>query len=194
LISRKKISNVLLLQTLCGIIGRKVLLPIEIVVFSKRGEGMSTGMIQISGLILIFVIMYMLMIRPQKKKERAVNEMRSSLKAGDEVVTIGGIKGKVVSVKDSYVTIAVGADKAKFDIMKWGISKVEGAPTPAQKKTAKEEAAKEEEKPAKKPKKLGAAKEEAPAAEAATEAAAEAPAPVEADAEVEVSDDEKADE
>jgi preprotein translocase subunit YajC len=68
--------------------------------------------------------MYFLLIRPQKKKERAVNQMRSNIKVGDEIITIGGICGKVVKVKDETIVIQVGAEKLKFEVMKWAVSKV----------------------------------------------------------------------
>ncbi|QHI73679.1 preprotein translocase subunit YajC [Aminipila terrae] len=74
--------------------------------------------------VLLIVIMYFLLIRPQKKKEKTVNEMRNSIKAGDEIITIGGICGKVVKVKDETIVIQVGAEKLKFEMMKWSISKV----------------------------------------------------------------------
>jgi preprotein translocase YajC subunit len=79
--------------------------------------------------------MYFLMIRPQKKREREINTMRNSVKAGDEVITIGGIRGKIVKAreKEDVLTIQVGADKVKFDVMRWAISKVETA-APAQEK------------------------------------------------------------
>ncbi len=87
-------------------------------------------------LILLIVIMYFLLIRPQKKKEKAVTAMRNSIKVGDEVVTIGGIFGKIVKTKDETLTIQVGADKTKFEIMRWAVSKVvtdEAAPSPSKK-------------------------------------------------------------
>nr|WP_315019535.1 preprotein translocase subunit YajC [uncultured Aminipila sp.] len=75
-------------------------------------------------LVLLILIMYFLLIRPQKKKEKAVNEMRSNIKAGDEIITIGGICGKVVKVKEETIVIQVGAEKLKFEMMKWSVSKV----------------------------------------------------------------------
>ena len=58
-------------------------------------------------LILMFVVMYFLMIRPQQKKAREQREMMDALAKGDEVVTAGGILGKVANVKDTYVTLEV---------------------------------------------------------------------------------------
>ncbi|MBE6033832.1 MAG: preprotein translocase subunit YajC [Clostridiales bacterium] len=79
---------------------------------------------QLLPLVLLILIMYFLLIRPQKKKERAVNEMRSNIKVGDEIITIGGICGKVVKVKEETIVIQVGAEKLKFEMMKWSVSKV----------------------------------------------------------------------
>ena len=106
---------------------------------------MNQSTMSILMLVLIIVVMYFLLIRPQKKKEKAINEMRSSIKAGDEIVTIGGICGKIVKTKDESLVIQVGADKVKFEIMRWAVSKVvseSSAPAPA---------AATEEEPAKKP-------------------------------------------
>ena len=77
-------------------------------------------------IILVFVVlMYFLLIKPQKKKDKEVADMRSNIQVGDEIVTIGGIIGKVVKAKDETVVISVGADKTKFEIKKWAISSVE---------------------------------------------------------------------
>jgi preprotein translocase subunit YajC len=75
-------------------------------------------------LLLLIVIMYFMLIRPQKKREREINNMRNAIKVGDEVITIGGICGKIVKTKDEVLTIQVGADRTKFEIMRWAISKV----------------------------------------------------------------------
>lgn len=97
-------------------------------------------------LLLLIVIMYFLMIRPQRKKEKQVTAMRNAIKVGDQVITIGGIRGKIVKTKDDVLTIQVGSDKTKFDIMRWSISKVEN-PSEAPVTKAVEE---EEEAPKKK--------------------------------------------
>ena len=79
---------------------------------------------QIGFLVVFILIMYLLLIRPQKKKEKAINEMRASVQVGDEIVTIGGICAKVVRTRDESLTIEVGADKVKFEIMRWGVSRI----------------------------------------------------------------------
>lgn len=82
---------------------------------------------QLSGLLvpLVFVVIfYFLLIRPQQKREKALKNMRESLKVGNEVVTIGGIVGKIIKVNEESVTIEIGADKTKLVFEKWGIAKV----------------------------------------------------------------------
>jgi len=59
-------------------------------------------------LILVFVIFYFFMIRPQVRKQKELNNYRSSLKKGDKIVTTGGIYGRVTDVKDNTVTVDVG--------------------------------------------------------------------------------------
>jgi preprotein translocase subunit YajC len=61
-------------------------------------------------LILMFVVMYFLMIKPQQKKAKEQRQMMDALAKGDEVVTAGGLLGKVVAVKDTYVTIEIAAN------------------------------------------------------------------------------------
>ena len=69
--------------------------------------GTGGGMNMIMMMVPIFIIMYVLMIRPQKKKEKARKEMISNVKKNDRVVTIGGIHGTVVTVKDNEVILKV---------------------------------------------------------------------------------------
>lgn len=85
---------------------------------------MSKFVVQLVPLVLLLIIMYFLLIRPQKKKEKSINEMRNSVQVGDEIVTIGGICGKVVKTKEDSIVIQVGADKVKFEMMRWSISTV----------------------------------------------------------------------
>ena len=62
---------------------------------------MSTqALIQLMPLVLLIFIMYFLLIRPQKKREKTINQMRNSLKVGDEIITIGGICAKIIKLKD----------------------------------------------------------------------------------------------
>ena len=82
------------------------------------------ALIQLVPLLLLIVVMYFLMIRPQKKKDKQIQDMRKSLQVGDEIVTIGGICGKIVKTKDESFIIQVGADKVKFEMMRWAVSSV----------------------------------------------------------------------
>ena len=78
---------------------------------------MSNTFMAILPLILLLLVMYFLLIRPQKKKEKEINNMRNSIKVGDEIITIGGICAKVVKTKEETLVIQVGADKVKFEVM-----------------------------------------------------------------------------
>ena len=85
---------------------------------------MNSTIITILPLILLIVVMYFLMIRPQKKRERETTAMGNSVQVGDEIVTIGGICGRIVKTKDETIVIQVGSDKVKMEMMRWAISKV----------------------------------------------------------------------
>ena len=74
-----------------------------------------------------FGLMYFLIIRPQNKKNKQLNDLRANLKSGDEVVTIGGMAGKVRSVKDDEIVIEMGPTKTKLTFKKWAISAVENS-------------------------------------------------------------------
>jgi preprotein translocase YajC subunit len=141
---------------------------------------MNQQLLTLMPLILLIVIMYFLLIRPQKKREKEVNSMRNAIKVGDEVITIGGICGKIVKTKDDTLTIQVGADKVKFEIMRWAVSKVVTGEPASTKKTRKEEPAEEKQEAPKKslPKRMMKKSDEAPldetpAAEPAESEAAE---------------------
>jgi preprotein translocase subunit YajC len=78
--------------------------------------GQSNPLVTFLPLILVFVVFYFFMIRPQMKKTKEMNNYRSSLKKGDKVITTGGIYGRVNEVKDNYVVMDVGGDvKLKVD-------------------------------------------------------------------------------
>jgi len=132
-------------------------------------------------ILVMFAAIYFLTIRPQNKRDKEARKMRESLKPGDEIVTIGGIYGKVVRVADDRVIIMVGSEKTKLEMAKSAISQVLTASSgaaPSSSKTKAEEPEKEVSRPTPKTiKKLGAAKE---AAEETAEAAAEAVEKVEA--------------
>ena len=75
-------------------------------------------------MIGMLVLMYFITIRPQQKRQKEEQKMRNNLRVGDELTTIGGIKGRVVSIKDETVTIETGADRSKIQFEKWAIQTV----------------------------------------------------------------------
>lgn len=76
-------------------------------------------------LILMFVVFYFLLIRPQKKKDKKVKEMLAALKTGDRVCTIGGIYGTITNIKDDTIELSVGRDNTKLVFARWAIRNVE---------------------------------------------------------------------
>lgn len=76
-------------------------------------------------IVLLFVAMYFFMIRPQKKQERETNNMRNNLQVGDEITTIGGIIGKIVSIKEETVMIETGHDRTKIRILRTAVRNVD---------------------------------------------------------------------
>lgn len=79
-------------------------------------------MLMIIMMVALFAIMYFVMIRPQKKKQKEEQTMRDSVQVGDEITTIGGIVGRVVTVKEDSLIIETGADRNKMKIMRWAVS------------------------------------------------------------------------
>lgn len=75
----------------------------------------------------LFVVMYFLMIRPQKKKQKEEQNMRDSIQIGDEITTIGGIMGRVVTVKEDSIVLETGADRVKMKMQRWAIQTNETA-------------------------------------------------------------------
>ena len=100
-------------------------------------------------MILMLVVLYFIMIRPQRKKEKADAEMRKNVQVGDEIETVGGIVGIITKVEENTVVIETSSDRCKMRIKKWAIATNVSANEEAK---AKEETAKAE-KPAKKAKK-----------------------------------------
>ena len=83
------------------------------------------GLCNYSGIIMIvllFAVFYFFLIRPQIKKKKKLQEMRTNLQVGDQITTIGGIVGKIVSIKDDMITFETGEDRVRLQIMRWAIS------------------------------------------------------------------------
>ena len=69
-------------------------------------------------------VFYVLIIRPQRKKDKQIRTMRQNLKIGDNITTIGGINGRIVKLSDTTATIEVGSDRTKLSIERWGIRRI----------------------------------------------------------------------
>ena len=72
-------------------------------------------------IVLLFAVFYFFLIRPENKKKKQLQQMRSSLQVGDQITTIGGMVGKVVSIKDDMITFETGEDRVRIQIMRWAI-------------------------------------------------------------------------
>ena len=84
-----------------------------------------SGWISIIMIVAMFVLLYFFMIRPQKKQEKETNAMRNNLVVGDEITTIGGIIGKIVSIKEETCVIETSRDLTRIRILKSAISRVD---------------------------------------------------------------------
>ena len=93
-------------------------------------EAMSTIMM----FAVVILVFYFFVIRPENKKKKAMQEMRDALKVGDKIITIGGIVGEVVHIKDDNIVIETSADRVRMELAKWSISSNETAEKAAAKK------------------------------------------------------------
>ena len=86
------------------------------------GTSAAGGMSSILFLVIISVVFYFFLIRPENKRKKKLTEMRNNISLGDEIVTIGGIMGKVVQVTEDTVTFETGEDRVRLQVTKWAIS------------------------------------------------------------------------
>ena len=73
--------------------------------------------------VVVLVVMYFMLISPQKKREKKMTDMRNSLEIGDGVVTVGGVVGRIVSIKED--TIVIESASSKMRLKRWAVSEVE---------------------------------------------------------------------
>ena len=125
-------------------------------------------------LVVLVLVFYFMLIRPENKRKKQAQAMRDSLKKGDTITTIGGIVGKIVTVKPDTIVIETSEDRVRMELTKWAVSTV-GVQTGEQPETKKKEK-KAEEAPAEEAKEP---KAEAPAEEPAAETAEAAEEPKE---------------
>ncbi len=83
------------------------------------GAGMGGTIIM---LVVMVAVFYFMLIRPENKRKKEAEEMRTSLKVGDKITTIGGIVGTVVNVKDDKFVIETSADQVRIEFAKWALS------------------------------------------------------------------------
>ena len=114
---------------------------------ATAGAGMGSTLIM---MVLMIAIFYFMLIRPENKRKKEAEQMRSSVKKGDKITTIGGITGTVVDVKESRIVLETGADQVRIELEKWAISTNETAAENAKAEAKKAQEAKAKAKAAKK--------------------------------------------
>lgn len=75
-------------------------------------------------IVILFVIFYFLLIRPERKRKQAAQAMRDNLQIGDTITTIGGVVGKVVSINNDFIVIETSEDRVRIQFTKWAVSTV----------------------------------------------------------------------
>ena len=111
----------------------------------------SGGLLGMLPMLLIMVgVFYFMLIRPENKRKKEAEQMRSSIKNGDKVTTIGGIVGTVVDVKSDNFVLETSADQVRIEFAKWAISTNETAAEAAKEEAKKKQEQKAKEKAAKK--------------------------------------------
>ena len=90
-----------------------------------EGTSNASNWIMIGSFVLIAVVFYFVLIRPQRKQERQANEMRNALQVGDEITTIGGIIGEIVSIKEETITIETSRDRTKIRFLRSAVRSVD---------------------------------------------------------------------
>ena len=101
-------------------------------------------------MVVMLGVFYFMLIRPENKRKKEAEQMRSAVKKGDEIVTIGGIVGTVVDVKEKNIVLETGADQVRIEFEKWAISSNATAEAAAKEKAKKDQEAKAKAKAAKK--------------------------------------------
>ena len=97
-------------------------------------------------LAVMFGIFYFMLIRPENKRKKEAEQMRSSLRNGDQITTIGGIVGTIVNIKENRIVIETSADQVRIELEKWAVSTNDTAAAAAKEQAKKDQAAKKAEK------------------------------------------------
>ena len=83
---------------------------------------MNNGVAGILPFIIIILVVYLFLIRPESKKKKTAQQMRSNLEKGDRIVTVGGIVGVIVNIKEESLIIETSEDRVRVEVMKWAVS------------------------------------------------------------------------
>ena len=124
----------------------------NILTAGAQSAGMGSSIIMLVAMLGIF---YFMLIRPENKRKKEAEQMRSSVKKGDKITTIGGIVGTVVDVKENNIVIETSADQVRIELAKWALSTNETAAENAKVEAQKAQEAKAKAKAAKKAEKEG---------------------------------------
>ena len=120
---------------------------LPILTVAPAGGGMTPTVIM---LVIMVAVFYFMLIRPENKRKKEQENMRSSLKEGDKITTIGGITGTIVNVKDDKFVLETGADQVRVEFAKWAISSNDTANEAAKEAAKKAQEARAKAKAAKK--------------------------------------------
>ena len=115
---------------------------------AQQSAGGLLGMLPM--LVIMIGVFYFMLIRPENKRKKEAEQLRSSVKNGDKVTTIGGIIGTVVDVKGESIVMETSADQVRIEFAKWAISTNETAAEAAKEEAKKKQEQKAKEKAAKK--------------------------------------------
>lgn len=113
----------------------------------NAGAGMGSTLIMLVAMLAIF---YFMLIRPENKRKKEAEQMRSTVRKGDKITTIGGIVGTVVDVKENNIVVETSADQVRIEFAKWALSTNETAAENAKAEAKKAQEAKAKAKAAKK--------------------------------------------
>ncbi len=91
----------------------------------SAGQGIVYMLLQMSPILIMVVLMYFLMIRPERKRKKKEKAMLDALKRGDRICTIGGIYGTIMDIKDDTITLSVGRDNLSMVVARWAVRSVE---------------------------------------------------------------------
>ena len=91
---------------------------------ATEGFNVSSLVSYVMPFLVVILVFYFMLIRPENKRKKSIQKMLSELSVGNEVTTRGGIVGRISSIKDDKITIESGPDRTKIQVMRWAVSSV----------------------------------------------------------------------